>query len=202
MSRLFTWRAVTGNPKENRGRKWLPLLVVASAILIVAGFLRAGFVKTDGRAATTLLINIGSAFPSVDRLDSLQWGGIAQEAAGAFGDRNAMIGHTITFLLGLVSCALGYVVLRSIRDVAAAKESDGRRKTEDRPLKQVGGHLDHQADDKAAAPAFTLGEPTGSKDDYNPALRIEPREYELGIDPSEEQFTVARSSTLEPEWKL
>jgi hypothetical protein len=195
MSSPFKSRAVAGDPKENRRRKWLPVLVLAAAVLIAAAskvatanrFLQGQVVKTGGYISA-LLVDRRSDFPSLDRGDSLRWGVVAQQAAAAFGQRNVIVGHIITFLLVTLSCGLGFVVLRNIRDVAAAKGS-----------RKGNGYLNPEADEKKN---FTLGEATGAKDDHNTVFRIEPREYELGIDPSGDQFTTAQPSTLEPEWKL
>jgi hypothetical protein len=196
MYRLFTSRAGKGN-RQNPRRRWLPLVVLvlvltAAGFKVVSstGFLAKAIAIKDGHAATTLLVELQSDFPSLDRLDSVQWAVAVHQAAGAFVQRNVIVGHVITFVLAILTCGLGYVALRSFRDMAAAR---GITKSNDSFSGKAGGE---------APVAFVLGEPIVRKDDHNSGFRIEPREYELGIDASEDQLTLARAAALEPEWKL
>lgn len=191
----FRSSAVMVDAKDNRRRKWLRLLLIGSAVLVVVGFeiasaspfLQRWIARAD---AIILRLNVGSDFPSVDRLDSLQWGVIAQKAAGALAERNATIRHVITFLIALLSLALGYLILRSMLEMAASKKNQ--------PLN---GSLNHQADKNAAGALFyfTLGEPAASKENYKTST-IDPREYVLGIDLAAEEFTI--TVRPESEWEL
>jgi hypothetical protein len=189
--------AVMVDAKKNRRRKWLGLLLIGSAVLVVVGF-EIGPIKpffqrwVDQGDSTIFSLNFGqSDFPSLDRLDSLEWRVIAQRAVRAFAQSDAPLQHIITFLIALLSVALAYFALRTMLDRVAGKK-----------IKKLNGYPNHQADNNAAAARFyfTLGEPAASKEEPVRASAIDPREYELGIDLSTEEFAI--TATLESEWKL
>jgi hypothetical protein len=132
----------------------------------------------------SLVLSVRSDFPSLDHLGSLQWGLVAQQAAAALAEGNAAFRVAITCLIALLSCGLGYIVLRSMITHAPAKQAENSNSGVGRSGTDV------------PAFCFALRESVGAKKDHG-SSDIESREYELGI-----EFASGRTSTTEPEWKF